>query len=86
MTKSAETSTTSAAIAVCSSSPDDLLSTQQLAMDFGLSFRTLENWRQNGGGPPYIRCGGRLVRYRRRDAADWLTARRYSSTSSESHA
>ena len=73
----------SAVITAAALSPDELLVTNQLADEFDLSARTIEGWRTTGKGPPYIRCGGRVVRYRRGDVVDWLMARRFTSTSAE---
>ncbi len=44
------------------------------------STRTVERWRSQGTGPPYVLVAGR-VRYLRRDVAEWLDARRRCSTS-----
>lgn len=54
----------------------------------GLEPSTLANWRYRGGGPLFIKVGGR-VRYRLCDLAEWLDSRSRSSTScarSGSHA
>lgn len=40
----------------------------------GVSGRTLEAWRSQGKGPPYVRLHGRIV-YRLRDLEAWLEAR-----------
>ena len=66
-----------------SASGDELLTTVQLSEEFALSRRSLEGWRITGSGPPYIRCGGRIVRYRRGDVIEWLASRRFTSTSNE---
>lgn len=39
------------------------ISTKQAAKLLSISHRTLEDWRLNGQGPPFIKWG-RLVRYR----------------------
>lgn len=46
----------------------------------GVKASTLANWRCSGGGPAYIKVGGR-VRYRLVDLADWLDAQTRLSTS-----
>ena len=45
-----------------------------------VSGRTLERWRLEGSGPPYIKAGRRLL-YSVSDVESWLQARRRSSTS-----
>ncbi|MFC7047863.1 helix-turn-helix transcriptional regulator [Emcibacter nanhaiensis] len=37
-------------------------------------YSTLSKWRLNNTGPAYLKLGGRLVRYRRRDLIDWLNS------------
>lgn len=63
-----------------------LLTTAELADRLQVSQRTLEAWRQRGGGAKYIRLardGGRVraVRYRQADVDDWLAERTVASTS-----
>jgi predicted DNA-binding transcriptional regulator AlpA len=55
--------------------PDRLLSRNEVEAEFGLSRRFLELSAWRGDGPPLIRLG-RAVRYKRRDIADWINARR----------
>jgi hypothetical protein len=43
---------------------ETLLSTREAAAFLGVRPRTLEHWRLVGGGPPFVRVGRRLVRYR----------------------
>lgn len=50
---------------------DTLLHTPDLAQRLGVSPRTLEHWRLNQQGPPYVRVGRRVV-YREGDVAAWL--------------
>jgi predicted site-specific integrase-resolvase len=57
-----------------------LVDQNQAAELLGISPRTMESWRVTGGGPVYIKVGGR-VRYRRRDLEVWIDARRRTSTS-----
>ena len=47
----------------------------------GLTDRTMQKFRQQGGGPPYIVISSRCIRYRRRDLEVWANARLRSSTS-----
>ena len=34
---------------------------------------TLRRWRQAGDGPPVVRFGPRMLRYRRADIESWLS-------------
>jgi predicted DNA-binding transcriptional regulator AlpA len=61
--------------------PDALLFPAEAAFLLGLSIRTLEAARLNGGGPSYIALGRRAVRYRRRDLEEWIERHRRKSTS-----
>ena len=51
----------------------------RLAAEFDLSTRTLERWRAEGTGPPFVMVGGRVF-YLRDDVLEWLAARRCRST------
>ena len=59
------------------------VSPEHAADRLGVQPSTLANWRWNGGGPRYLKVGGR-VRYRLHDLAEWLDARVRSSTSGRS--
>ena len=41
----------------------------------GLSIRTLQAWRQDKKGPPYIRVSNKAIRYRRTDLNEWVESR-----------
>ena len=43
--------------------------------------RTMQGFRQRGGGPKFIRISSRCIRYRRIDLRDWAEARMRPSTS-----
>src|SRR5699024_10150516 len=45
-------------------SQDPLLTTEALAEHLSIPPRTLEDWRRQRTGPPYVRLGRKLVRYR----------------------
>ena len=60
--------------------PNDMLTTKQVAAWLGLSATTLEIWRTEGRGPPFVRLSPRMVRYRRSDVQAWLTERTHAST------
>lgn len=44
---------------------------------------TLRKWRRDGGGPTFVRCGERLIRYASADVHAWLEANRFGSTAHE---
>ena len=58
-----------------------LLTRDEVEAVFGISRRYLEVSAVRGDGPPMIRVGSRMVRYRVGDLREWLDARRVSSTS-----
>ena len=47
----------------------------------GLTDRTMQAFRQRGGGPRYIVISARCIRYRRVDLRTWAEARMRRSTS-----
>jgi excisionase family DNA binding protein len=50
-----------------------LLNQKQLATLLGISERTLERWRSEHLGPPFVRLvGSGSVRYRKADVDQWL--------------
>ena len=54
-----------------SQDPDALLVEVRAAELLGVSTRTLQAWRSQGCGPPFVRVG-RAIRYRRRDLLSWI--------------
>jgi len=55
--------------------PDMLLSEVEAASLLGISHRTLQTWRlETTAGPPVVKLGGKLVKYRRRDLLAWMDA------------
>ena len=52
-----------------------LLNTRQAAAFLAVSARTLQDWRLDRSGPPYIALSDRAIRYRRSDLEAWLKAR-----------
>jgi predicted DNA-binding transcriptional regulator AlpA len=59
--------------------PDDLLSTKYIADWFGVSVMWVENGRLQSYGPPFLRIGPRMIRYRRADVLAWLETRANAS-------
>lgn len=60
-------------------SPDDLLSTSDIAEWVGLSTQFFEVARHKGYGPVYVRISARCVRYKRSDVLEWLKERTHHS-------
>jgi excisionase family DNA binding protein len=58
-----------------------ILRTNEAAEYLGLSASTLEKMRLTGGGPQFIRLGGRAVGYDVCDLDAWLDDQRQSSSS-----
>ncbi len=56
------------------------LDTKRLSEELGISCRTVEAWRISGDGPPFVRLGRSLVRYRRQHVDEWLAERLCRST------
>lgn len=56
-----------------------LLCTKSAALQLGISYRTLEDWRLTGDGPPFLKIG-RSVRYRISDILVFLHDRVRSNT------
>ena len=63
--------------------PKPLLTTTQAAALLGFHKSYLAKARLIGGGPLYLKIGGRSVRYRQRDLEAWLADRERTSTSEE---
>ncbi len=57
-----------------------ILRTPEAASYLGLAAATLEKMRAIGGGPPFIRLGGRAVGYDVRDLDAWLDGQREQSS------
>ncbi|WP_436637634.1 helix-turn-helix transcriptional regulator [Microbaculum sp. FT89] len=52
---------------------DDILDREGAADLLGVSARTLDRWHALRIGPPRIRMGSQLVRYRRSSILEWLS-------------
>ena len=55
-----------------------MLSERDLAARWGLSSRTLQRWRSEGFGPPFINIGG-SIRYQMGDIIDFEARHRHGS-------
>lgn len=55
---------------------------EKVAAEFcGLTDRTLQAYRQRGGGPKYVQVSVRCIRYRRINLREWAEARMRTGTS-----
>lgn len=65
-----------------SDKPKNYLTPQELSnlWDGRIKVRTLNNWRQNGSGPPFVKIGGAIL-YKVVDVEAWERARTVSTTS-----
>jgi predicted DNA-binding transcriptional regulator AlpA len=52
----------------------DRLRASETARYLRVSRSTLSKWRTGGKGPPYHRCGPRLIIYLRSELDEWLEA------------
>ena len=59
---------------------DRLLRTREAAKVIGVSPRTMESYRRNGGGPPFVKLRDYAVRYVLRDLLAWIGARKRTLT------
>ena len=59
---------------------DRLLRTREAAKVVGLSPRTMESYRRNGGGPPFVKLRDYAVRYVLRDLLAWIAASKRTLT------
>ena len=70
--------------AIVAPDPDELLTSPVTAALIGIKNNTLEIWRGQGKGPPFIKLGTAPqspVRYRRGDVIAFIEKRLYASTS-----
>ena len=64
-----------------SASSPILLTEKEAGKILGFSIRTLQKWRIEGQGPPFIRVSARAIRYRREDLDQWIESCVRTSTS-----
>lgn len=65
------------------SGPRLILNEDRTAEVTGLSKRTLQRYRQEGGGPPYCRLAPGRVGYPSDALEAWIASRTYASTAAE---
>lgn len=59
----------------------ELVDEKEIARFMGWSVRTVQDLRQRGGGPKFIRLSARCIKYRRIDGKEYAEVRLRSSTS-----
>lgn len=69
------------ASAAVGADPNMLLDSKEEAVWLGVSVPWLEIGRCKGYGPPFIRLGQKLIKYRVGDTLKWLDERTHHSTS-----
>ncbi len=55
--------------------PPEVVRPAEAASLLSVSLSLLKKWRVQGGGPRFVRLGGRAIGYRRADLSDWIAAR-----------
>jgi predicted DNA-binding transcriptional regulator AlpA len=58
----------------------ELMNEQAVAKQLNCQIKTMQAWRNRGGGPPFVRVG-RLIRYSPDSVAEWIKSRTVQSTS-----
>lgn len=59
---------------------DSFIQPEQAAELIGITVGQLAQLRYKGGGPVFYKPHGRLVRYRRSEVLEWLSANRHERT------
>lgn len=57
---------------------DAMLTPSEVCERLRVSPRTLQSWRNRGGGPDFVRISATVVRYEEAAIERWLSARRSS--------
>ena len=52
--------------------PPEIVRPPEAASLLSVSLSLLKKWRLSGGGPRFVRLGGRAIGYRRCDLLDWI--------------
>jgi predicted DNA-binding transcriptional regulator AlpA len=58
-----------------SSLPPEIVRPPEAASLLSVSLSLLKKWRIGGGGPRFVRLGGRAIGYRRVDLSEWIERR-----------
>jgi predicted DNA-binding transcriptional regulator AlpA len=56
-------------------SDESMMRAEEVARFLNTSVRTLDGWRRQGVGPPWVKLSQRAVRYEARALADWVATR-----------
>lgn len=59
---------------------DEAVATEEASQITGVPACTLATWRSRGGGPPFLKLGGRIVRYQRRALFAWMAKHSRTNT------
>ena len=62
---------------------DQYLTPKDIRERFQVCARTVETWRTEGSGPPFVRLGARRVAYRLSDVEAWAASRTFKSRAAE---
>lgn len=57
------------------------LTPKQLAQQLGVSEKTLERWRKDGSGPPFVKTGSKRIRYPIVGLEAWIEANLHQTNS-----
>jgi predicted DNA-binding transcriptional regulator AlpA len=63
-------------LATCTDDSLNFLTEKELAQHLKIKVKTLQHWRAKGQGPPHIRLGSKIVRYRLNDVCAFLAGLR----------
>jgi predicted DNA-binding transcriptional regulator AlpA len=55
--------------------PPEIVRPPEAASLLSVSLSLLKKWRIGGGGPRFVRLGGRAIGYRRADLSEWIEGR-----------
>jgi predicted DNA-binding transcriptional regulator AlpA len=55
--------------------PPEIVRPPEAASLLSVSLSLLKKWRIGGGGPKFVRLGGRAIGYRRADLSEWIERR-----------
>jgi predicted DNA-binding transcriptional regulator AlpA len=55
--------------------PPEIVRPPEAASLLSVSLSLLKKWRIGGGGPRFVRLGGRAIGYRRVDLSEWIEGR-----------
>lgn len=62
---------------------DHYLTEKDVSKRFNVCDRTVQSWRYEGSGPPFVRIGARRVAYRLADVEAWAANRTFASRAAE---